>query len=271
MPVAREVHVTRYICRQDDLLVARGEFSPIFDDYLKHTRRWLGEPTGLALTMTKQGLAAAGLHLTCRPTDESTAWTLNLAEPPLNIFIASDAGAGTVVGRYFAENVSTEDHSRFYVQAVRQRGKPHLSTIPVTGFDTLKIFEQYYAQSEQTTARFFELGEDEYLMLMALPDVDDDWLKELSREAALALLSGTNVQLIETRPVVFACTCDHRRITHVVWGIFKGNAAEFFGADAEVEARCPRCGRAYSIARDDFAAAGRREKRPGPGGGRPSS
>jgi molecular chaperone Hsp33 len=269
--VAREVHVSRYICRQDDLLAARGEFSPIFDDYLKHTRRWLGEPAGLALALTRQGLAAAGLHLTCRPADESTAWTLNLAEPPLNIFIASDAGAGTVVGRYFAENVSTEDRSRFYVQAVRQRGKPHLSTIPVTGFDTLGIFEQYYAQSEQTTARFFELGDDEYLMLMALPDVDDDWLKNLSRDAAMALLSGPNVQLIETRPVIFACTCDHQRITRVVWAIFKGNAEEFFGTDAEVEARCPRCGRAYSIARDDFADAGRRAAAQDRAGGDPEA
>ncbi|MCK4303682.1 MAG: Hsp33 family molecular chaperone HslO, partial [Candidatus Eisenbacteria sp.] len=210
------------------------------------------EPDGLAFVMMKQGLASAGLHLTCRPRDENAAWTLNLSEPPLNIFITADAGEGKVVGRHFTEQVKTVDHSRLFVQTVRRTGEPHLSSIPVKGFDLLGIFEQYYEQSEQATARFFELGSDEFMMLMALPEVDDPWLKAISKEESLRLLDDPEVQLIETRPVIFGCTCNRERIVGVLRAMFQGKEDELFCGKPETEARCPRCGRAYSISCADL-------------------
>jgi hypothetical protein len=258
----QEVHISRYISREHDILIAQGDFTPMFEDYHTHTRRWLTVPDGLEDVLMRQGLAAAGLYLTCRPGDEDTAWTLNLAEPPLNIFITCDAGGGRVVGRSYSEHVATEDHSRIFVQQVRSRGKPHLSAMPVKGFDFLAIFEQYYRQSEQATARFFEPAPNQYLMLMALPDVDEEWLRGVSQAEGVALLSAPDVRQIETRGVVFACSCNRRRVHEVVYKMFRSQEHELFGEDSEVEARCPRCGRGYPITRVDFAALRRKDEGP---------
>jgi molecular chaperone Hsp33 len=243
------VRIDRYTSREHNVLAARGEFTSLFAAYRGHARRWVGEPDGLAYTMMRQGLAAAALYLTCRPRDEQTAWTLNLPEPPLNVFFAADAGRGRVVGRYYTEHVNATAHSRLFVQIARSRGEPHQSFIEVTGFDVLAILEQYYARSEQAGARFFELPDDTFIMLMALPGIDEEWLKALSPDEASAFVAGPQVSLIEQREVVFECACDEARILEIIAGIFHGKLDELFGGEGVAEVTCPRCGRAFDITR----------------------
>jgi hypothetical protein len=247
--------IDRYTLRARNVLAARGTFTALFEAYLEHARRWVGEPDGLVHAMMRQGLAAAALYLTCRPTDEHTAWTLNLPEPPLNIFFSADASRDRVVGCHFLENVQAGPHSRLFVQLARSRGEPHLSVIEVTGFDVLDILERYYVQSEQATARFFELPGQVFLMLMALPGVDEPWLREVTPEEARALLDGADSRWLERRTVVFGCACDEERIRAIAAGIFRNQLDELFGSDAAAEIRCPRCGRAFTISRDALERA----------------
>ncbi len=243
------VHIDRYTSREQNVLAACGAFTPLFAAYRDHARRWVGEPDGLAYTMMRQGLAAAALYLTCRPRDEQTAWTLNLPEPPLNVFFAADAGHGRVVGRYYLEHVKATARNRLFVQIARSRGEPHQSVIEVTGFDVLAILEQYYARSEQAVARFFELPGDIFIMLMALPGIDEDWLRAMSPDAAAAFVAGPQVGLIERREVVFECACNEARILEIIAGIFHGKLDELFGDEGMAEVKCPRCGRAFDITR----------------------
>jgi hypothetical protein len=250
--VAREVVISRFLSRERNLLVARGIFTPLFDDCLAHTRRWVGEPDGLTWTMLRQGLGAAALYLTCRPTDEQTAWTFNFPEPPLNIFISADAGRGVVVGRYFDRDVHATEHNRLFVQTVRRIGEPHMSAIEVHGFDLLLILEEYYTRSEQATARFLEYDADEFVMLMALPGVNEPWLRDLTLGQALDLLREPGTRPIERRPVTFGCTCDDARILEIMVGMFRDRPGELFGEEPAAEVHCPRCGRAYEIERVAF-------------------
>jgi len=252
--VSAEARIDRYTSRERNVLVARGTFTDLFAAYREHSQRWVGEPDGLVEVMMRQALAAAGLHLTCRPRDEQTAWTLNLPEPPLNLFFTADAGTGRVVGRFFERHVETTADSRLFVQIDRGRGEPHLSVITVSGFDVLGILEQYYAQSEQATARFFEQDDDEFAMVMALPGVDDEWLRALTRETAREFIAGPQTNHIEERTVAFGCSCNVERILEIVAGIFREKEAELFGDDAQVEVQCPRCGRAYDLTREGFRA-----------------
>jgi molecular chaperone Hsp33 len=253
--VAQEIIIDRYLLREHSVLAARGEFTALFADYVAHSRRWVGDPDGLVLTMMRQGLAAAALYLTCRPRDEQTAWTINLPEPPLNLFITADAARGRVVGRYFDEDVKSTPRNRLFVQTVRSTGEPHLSAIEVTGFDVLRILEQHYVQSEQATARFFEGDSDDFVMLMALPGVDEEWLQGISREDGLGFAHWPESRLIEKRPVTFECICAAERIIEIVAQMFRNEPEELFAANAEAEARCPRCGRAYEITRAAFEEA----------------
>jgi len=256
--MANEVSVDRYLARQGTLLIAKANFEPIFRDYLDHTARWVGDPDGLILTMIRQGLAAAGLYLTCRPRDEITAWTINLPEPPLNLFFCADAAEGTVVGRYFDENIKTTEHTRFIVQLVRRTGKSHQSIIEVKGYDILDYFETYYAKSEQATARFYELSDNEFLMLMALPGTDEDWLSEITADGALrCIVEDESVKMIEQRAIVFRCSCSQERIVQVMFSMFKGIESELFAGQESVEAACPRCGQKYELSKveyNEFAA-----------------
>ena len=250
-----QVTVERFLSRERECLIARADFAPLFAAYLEHSRKWVGDPQPLVRLMMAQGLAASGLYLTCRPRDENTAWTLNLPEPPLNLFLTADAATGKVVGRYFEENVKATGGARFYVQAVRRSGKPHMSVVGVKGFDVLSIFEQYYVQSEQATARFFSLDGESYVMLMALPGVDEAWLRDMDCAEAMALLAVPETQLIERRTVSFGCRCNRDTIVRIVKSMFAGRAEELFGDDGEVEMQCPRCGRSYDVARRAFESA----------------
>lgn len=253
--MASEIRIDRFLSRERNVIAARAVFAPLFADYIAHSRRWVGEPDGLVLTMMRQGLAAAALYLTGRPYDEETAWTVNLPEPPLNLFFVADAAASAVTGRFFDRHVRAEPHSRLFVQLVRPTSKPHESVIEVTGFDVLLMLERYYAQSEQATARFFEHDDDVFLMLMALPDVEESWLRSLSREEGAALLDEPETIAIEQRPVRFFCACTYERILEIAVRFFHDQPGELFGDDERAEFLCPRCGRAYWIERSAFDAA----------------
>ncbi len=250
----RDAVVERFISKDRNVLLAKADFGRLFRAYLEHSRAWVGDPDGLILIMMRQALAAAALYLTCRPTDENTAWTINFPEPPLNIFVTCDASAGRVVGRYYTDHVKAEPETRLIVQAVRRTGEPQLSILAVTGFDILSIFEQYYTQSEQLTVRFFELEEDRFYMVMALPDIDEAWLHDLTRDEVLALLEEETTQKIEERPVQFACGCSAERLAVVTGKMFAGRLDELFGDDAQLEAHCPQCGRAYELTRAQLEA-----------------
>lgn len=251
--MAGEVRVERHLLRSHELLIARGSFGPLIAEYVAHSRRWVGEPTGMVLQLMRHGLAAAGLYLTFRAHDENTAWTVNFAEPPLNIFITTDSRAGTVTGRYFEEHVATVDHTRMFVQSVRNVGQPQLSSVEVKGFDMLSIFEQYFARSEQWPARFFAGQNDTYTMLSALPGVDLAWIGGVTAADLPALFAATDLRTLEERIVVFACRCDEQRIHKVVRALFKGRMEELFRGEERVEVQCPRCGHAYWMTRTDFA------------------
>jgi len=137
---------------------------------------------------------------------------------------------------------------------VRRTGEPQLSIIAVKGFDILDIFEQYYDQSEQLPVRFFELGGDRYLMVMALPDADQSWLREVSRDEALRVIEEPTTRRIEQRAIRFACSCTLERIVGVMAQMFGQRIEELFGEDSQVEVHCPQCGRSYELTRQRLAA-----------------
>ena len=141
------------------------------------------------------------------------------------------------------------------MQTVRGFDTPHESVIEVRGLDVLDILESYYRQSEQTSARFFEYDDNEFLMLMALPEVDEAWLQDLTREQAHALLEEEATHEAEQRMVRFGCACDEERILSVATQVFARRPEELFGGGESAEILCPRCGQAYEIRRDAFDAA----------------
>ncbi len=245
--------IRRFIDRDHDLLVTFGAFGPMFAAYLDHARRWESEPDGLSQTLMRQGLGAATLHLAARPPGESVGWTIHVHRPPTSLFITGDSREAVVTGRVFTQNVRPADRSRMYVQTSRSAGTPSQSTIEVLGLDVLGMFEQYYRQSEQTPARLFEIDEDSFLMLSALPEADTRWLDAVSRQEALGIAEDELKPLGQTT-YHFRCGCNTERMLEVVRTMFRKDPDELFRGVPGVEISCPRCGRRWWIDRARFDA-----------------
>ena len=259
-----EVTIHRHIDRENDLLVMRGDFAPLFAAYLDHVRRWESEPDDLSQTLMRQGLGGAILHLSARPDGETVGFTINVHQPSTNLFLTGDNTEKTIVGRVFTEDVKPSDHSRMFVQSSRRGAEPVQSAVEVEGLDILQVFEQYYDRSEQTSARFLEINDTNYVMLLALPEADDDWLRALSREEAL-VVAGDELKELGQSVYRFRCGCNPDRMMELVRGLFAQDPGQLFREDDGVEILCPRCGRRWWMVRAEFDAAGDGEADEGEG------
>ena len=250
-PRLGEVAVRRFFDREHQVVVAEGTFTAFFTAYVEHVRRWEVGLDPLTYTMMRQGLAAATLHLSSRPPDESFGFTLNFRDPPTNIFLTGDVGASRVTGRAFTEGVKTAETSRLFVQSQRPRHEQMQSMIEVQGLDVLEVFEQYYARSEQEPARFFEGEADRFLMIQALPDHDPAWIAALDPASAGGLPIDGMDQLDE-RIVRFQCGCNPDKMMEALHTIFKDNPEDLFQGDPGVETFCPRCGLRWWVDRAEY-------------------
>ena len=253
-PPPGEVPVCRQLDDENDLLVVRADFEPLFAGYLDHVRRWEREPDGFGQVLMRQGLGAAVLHLSGRPPGENLGWTIHLHQPPTNIFLTGDSADNIVTGRLYTEHVKTDEPgSRMIVQSSRAGRTPTQSTIAVEGIDVLKIFEQYYRQSEQTPARLFEISDTEFVMLQALPEADHEWLLGLGRDEALGIAED-DLRPLDTPIFRYRCGCSARRMVGVMRELFRRDPDELFHGDGGVEISCPRCGRRWWVDREEFLA-----------------
>jgi YVTN family beta-propeller protein len=180
--------IQRWLDPRRILSLASGDFGAIFKAYEEHVRRWELPSDGLSFAMMRDGLAALGLHIVTRPTDETVGITFNIQKPPLNLFLTGDAGASTLTGRAFHDDVQTAESSRMFVQSVRPDLPPLQSTMDVQGVDVLRMFEEYYARSEQFPSRFVPLGGDRYGLVQALPDGGREVVEGLGSEAVRGAL-----------------------------------------------------------------------------------
>jgi len=246
-----EATVRRYLDPRNDVLVTLGDFGSLYAAYREHVRRWEAEPDGFSATLMRQGLGAAVLHLSSRPPGESVGWTIHVHRPATNLFLTGDSGEATVTGRVFTEGVRPSTASRMYVQSSRTRGGPSESTVDVQGVDILEMFEQYYERSEQLPARFFEVDDDRFLMVLALPEAEGEWVRSLTREAAVSL-TDQDLKPLGEATYVFRCGCNLERMLDVVRGMFGDDPEDLFQGEGGVEIYCPRCGHRWWLDREAF-------------------
>ncbi len=246
-----EVAVQRSLNPGHTLVVVEGTFTPLFAAYREHVARWELPLDDLTATMMHEALAALTLHLSTRPPDEMLGVTINTPVPPINVFVAGDAGTAAVTGRVFTEEVKTAGTGRLFVQAYRPRTGPTESAIEVEGLDVLGMFEEYYRRSEQSPGRLFNLDDDRFVLVRALPDTDPAEIDGLDRDGARALADGPLEPMARTDFRLW-CGCNPRRILKALRGMFGDRPEELFQGDAEVETLCPRCGARWWITREEF-------------------
>lgn len=246
--------VRTYFVRNRNVLLARAPFSELFVDYYLH----LGDAKiHLAPehdAMFKRALAGLVLHCASRPWNEMVAWTMHFEQPLLNLFLTGDNSEGIVTGRVFTENVREMSENFFYSDVVRGGQPKRRSTVNFTGNDPLAAVERFYAQSEQRRARFFQLAEEDFVLVSEHPDCDVAWFDALTVDEVRTLDQRETLALMERRIYRWHCGCNQDRMMEVLAPTMKTDPDALFEGDPSVEIRCPRCGARHVITREALEA-----------------
>lgn len=253
-PADAGLEVRTSFVRHRNALLARADFGDLFVDYYLHVGQHQLRVAPEHAAVFKRALAAFTLHCASRPWNELTAWTINFQQPLLNVFLTADNETGAVAGRVFDENVKEGPASLFYADVVRGRQPARRSVVTFQGSDPLAAVEAFYAGSEQRGARFFQLGEEDFLLVVEHPDCDLAWFRGLDLEQARELAGKETVSQLERRIYRWHCGCNQQRMMEVLAPAMRQEPDALFAGDPKVEIRCPRCGARHAVTREALEA-----------------
>lgn len=246
--------VRTHFVRGRNALVARATFSELYVDYYLHLGAHGIRPPEALDALFKRALAAFVLHSASRPRNEITAWTINLQEPRVNLFLTGDNQVGTVTGRVFDENVKEFPENLFYSDVIRGGQPKRRSVVPFTGSDPVAGVETFYARSEQRPVRFFQLAEEEFALVTEHPDCDKAWFEALDVEAVRKLDATETTTLMETRVFRWHCGCNQDRMLEVLAPVMRNDPQGLFEDAPVVTINCPRCAARHAITREALEA-----------------
>ncbi len=248
------LEVRTYYVRNRNAMVARAEFGDLFVDYYLHLSSNRIHVAPEHDEMFKRALAAFTLHCGSRPWNEMTAWTVNFQEPLVNLFLTGDNDTGAVTGRVFDENVKVGPENLFFSDVVRGNQPKRRSMVTFDGNDPIAAVEKFYSQSEQRGARYFQIAEEEWVLVTEHPDCDLDWFNRLTADSLRTLDQTETLVLLERRIHRWHCGCNQDRMMEVLAPTMKHDPDGLFGDDAKIEIRCPRCAARHTVTREAMEA-----------------
>ena len=255
------LEVRTYFVRGRNALVARVEMEDLYIDYYLHQGQNGYQHRPQDDGMLKEALAAMVLHAASRPRSESVAWTIHFEDPSLNLFVSGENPTGRLVGQLYTDSVKRLGRNMFCSDVVTGSEAPRRSAVDFEGSEVFKCVEWFYTQSEQRLARFFEIGQEEYVLITAQPDCDEEWLMELNAEAVRNLDQGEELGLLEERNYRWECGCNQARMLSVLAPVMRMDPEGLFGGESLVRMGCPRCGAKHTVTRESleaFVSAGSR-------------
>ncbi len=248
------IEVRCYFVRDRNALLVRGQFSALYTDYYLHLMQHKIRYEPELDLLLKDSLAALALHLASRPWNEAVAWTLNWQDPLLNLFVTGSNRQGNLTGRVFTEDVKERDNNLFFSQISADGQAPSQSMIEVEKLNPFRIGESYYDQSEQRKGRYFDCGDEDFVLITAQPDCDLAWLEGLENDQIRNIDQSEALSLLETREYRFDCGCSQERIFPVIAGMNEESVESLFGDREVLSTGCPRCGAKYVITRESLEA-----------------
>jgi molecular chaperone Hsp33 len=173
----------------------------------------------------------------------------------VNLFLSGDNEDCVVTCRMFTENVRAADRNVFFSEMIPSRAaEKRRSVVNFDGADLFRAAEAFYAGSEQRLARFFDLGEEHFALLLAQPDCDEAWLRGLSLAELKALAATETLTRIERRLYRWHCGCKQSRILAALAPAARADLADLFGDSEVIHVQCPRCAAAHTITREAMEA-----------------
>ncbi len=248
------VEVRSYFVRGRNALLARAHLADLYLDYYLHQGQLGVQHTPLHDGMLKEALAGVVLHAASRPWNETAAWTIHFEDPGVNLFVVGDNPHGRIVGQIFTDSVKKAGRNLFCADVVRGTSSPTRSMVEFPGTSVLSAVEWFYSQSEQRLSRIFEVSPEDFVMVSAQPDCDEDWLTNLSLEAVRSLDVNEQLSLLEKRTYRWECGCTQERMLDILVPVMRTDAHGLFGDEPAIRMSCPRCGTKYVITRETLEA-----------------
>ncbi len=248
------ITVESFFVRYRNALAVKADFHPFYVDYYLH---WMDQGVRYPPTLDqllKDALAAVILHAATRPWKEDHAWTLNLQDPLINLFVTASNFGERAIGRIFTEGVKDSGQNLFYSQVSVRNEEPRISMVPYTGDSLFAAVEEFYRRSEQRPARFFEVADEEFLFISAQPDCDEEWLANLDPGAARRLDDEEELSLLEARRYRFHCGCTLEKVFPALAPLAKQGLDELFQGDESIGVTCPRCATQWRLTREQIEA-----------------
>lgn len=253
-PIPDGVVVYNRFIRVRNVLLSEVDMAPLFKRLQKHREEHgihVPEPLD---SLFHDLLAAITLHGASRPRNELLAWTIRYADPVVSYFFGADTELGTVVGRFFDQNVKEAPMGEMHQELHRPGKEPHRSMIEFDGKEAASAINQFYEVSEQRPAFFLKMGGTHYALASAHPDYDEGWFTHLNQEVIREAPEKETLNLLEKRQYYWLCGCSHEKIMDMLAPMMKENPAQIFGNDDTASINCPRCTANYTINRTELQA-----------------
>jgi hypothetical protein len=230
-------------------------------DYYLHRKEHAPDTLPEHDTKLKELIACFAIHLTSRSAIETHAWTVHiLAEQPYSLFVTGSTGdqdsngifRGYIVGHVLTDNIRHADVNAIHTQ-VTSRGNTHRSLVQCDSSEIPRMVEQYYDQSEQHPLRvLLSDSSDTAIGLIGLPESDEDWV----RSANLSVINSASD--IEKSPLSacafnFVCDCSPEKLIPFFRSLSEDSLRELYGEDDQLDISCPRCGKQFSVTREELA------------------
>ena len=232
--------------------MVRANFTDIFTDHYLHLAdQDLRYAPDLDHKL-KELLVILTLHTVARPWSEVHAWTVNLRAPRVNFFVTASSIHENVVGRAFTEDVREPPQNLLYSQVSDGSHEPRRSTVALETENPFDWLAHFYEQSEQRPGKIFELPDEDFVLLAAQPDFDEEWFESLTAEKVAEFEKTEELSPLENRFIRFHCGCNRERIMPAL-AVWKNKPEELFQGAEHVTVQCPRCAAKHTITPADFS------------------
>ena len=158
---------------------------------------------------------------------------------------------GFLVGHVLTDNIRHADVHSIHAQ-LSNRGKTFNSHVQCDSPNVPRMVSQFYDQSEGYPLRLLlSATSDTAIGLVALPEFDADWMAHVDLEE-LAASTTIEKSLMRTCHFAFECDCSPAKLLPFFRSMSVDELEELYENDTELHITCPRCGRQFSIAREEL-------------------
>lgn len=260
------VATSKYIAKREALFV-QVDTSDYLIDYYLHRKEHAPDTTYEHDQKLKELITCFAVHLSGRTAQETHAWTVHLvSDTPYSLFVTGNTGIledsgiahGFLVGHILTENIRHTDVNSLHAQFTN-RGRSFNSMVRCESNDIREIVEKFYSQSEQYPLRIkLSDNSDTALGLIALPEYDEEWIKDVDLDKIDEELTVAGVEATAVRSCHFAfkCDCSPEKLAPFFRSLDDDALNDLYRGDTELSITCPRCGKGFSLPREVVRGGG---------------